>query len=98
MGNKRFPSFQSLFITIRVNFDFHSQCFRKERRKKKIVISLEILDPNTLVIQPLQSFKNREVFRKDKGLCCPEKTLKPKKEFEKVAQHHQTAYPVLLPV
>jgi hypothetical protein len=70
--------------------------------EKKIMISLKILNPNSLLRESLEALKNGKVLWKRKRLrnrgriLWPSRTFKSKEELEEVAQDHEVPHPLPL--
>jgi hypothetical protein len=92
MGDENPLLLQLPLPSLRVNFDIHSELLRKEGAKEEIVVPFKIFDLDALKVEPLQPFQNRKIFGERKGLSETEE------EFEKIAQDHQMAHPLLFRV
>jgi hypothetical protein len=91
MGNETPSSSQAFLTTIGMNFDLHFKPVLEKGMEKEVMISLEILDSNSLLEESFEAFKNGKVFRKRKRLWGRRKILlmmgilKSEKKFEEVA-------------
>lgn len=92
MGDENPLLFQLPLPTLRVHLDIHPELLRKEGAEEEIVVSFKIFDLDALMVELLQLFQDRKIFGERKGLSETEE------EFEKVAQDHEMAHPLLFRV
>ncbi len=91
MGNESSFSLQAFFPPIRIHLNLHPELFGEKGMEIEIMISLEILNPNSFLIQTLKLMEHGKIVRKSGGLLSWEKMSETKEEFEEIAKNHQMA-------
>ena len=89
MSHKSSLSLQPPVTAIRVDLDLHPKLIREKGMEIEIMISLEILNSDSFLMQALKLTEDGKIVSKSGSILAWEKILKTKEEFEEIAEDHQ---------
>jgi len=96
VGDKGTFCSKGLFGGAGIDFNLHIEPVAKERSDAKIVITLEVLDPDSAHRKSPKGSQNREIIGEGEGAVRRRILFEAEEELEEVTQDDEDSYPVLL--